>query len=278
MAIAVFMSAIMDASIKRLSGSYLPFEMSCLRCLAALAILMPFVAVKSQLVRLRPYQPFWHALRGLLGLVTTASFVYAVGRLSLGSTYAIFLCAPMIIAVISATVLRHRVSLRQWTSLVVGLGGVLLVIHPSASEIVSISGIFAAVVSTLAYSLNLLIVPAMSNKNSSISLVFWFLLLVGVASAILAAPNWRRVGSSDYLWLAVIGVTGVLCQYLNTRALQLAPAFVVAPLEYTAIVWALVLDCLFWSRELTAANLIGGALILFSGGRVDIPVERRNAT
>lgn len=270
---AVFMFAIMDATLKRLASSYEPFQLACIRCLASLLVILPILLWQGRIGELIPRQPLWHMLRAALGILTLTMFVYAVRQLSLGSTYAIYLCAPLIVAALSATLIGHRVSARHWVAIFVGLSGVLLILRPFAAGSLSAAGVFAAMVSATAYSLNLLTVSRMSARNSNTSLVFWFLLLVGAMCGAVAGPRWQAVPSADYPWLALIGVSGALGQYGVTRALQLAPAFVVAPIEYTAIVWALAIDTICWSKPLTALTLVGGALVVVSGARLDVSAE-----
>ncbi len=273
MASAVFMFSIMDATIKRLADVYGPFEMASIRCMASLAVLLPLLLWKGRLRELIPHQPAWHFARAVLGVLTLTTFVYAVGQLTLGSTYAIYLCAPLIVATVSATLMRHKVSGRQWTAIVIGLVGVLCILRPFTGHALSTRGVLAATISATAYSLNLLAVPKMTRRNSNSSLVLWFLFSVGAACGAIAAPTWYPVRPGDYPWLALIGVSGALGQYWITRALQLAPAFVVAPVEYTSIVWALAIDWLFWSRPLAATTLLGAGLILLSGSRLDVAAK-----
>ncbi len=270
---AVFMFSIMDATIKRLSSTYDPFQLACIRCFASLAALIPLLLWTGRLRELTPHQPLWHLARAALGVLTLTSFVYAVAHLSLGSTYAIYLCGPLLIAAASAIFLGHGVPARHWIALCTGLSGVVLIVEPFGDGSLSLSGITAAAVSAIAYSLNLLSVSRMTRHNSSRSLVFWFLLLVGLACGVIAASQWRTIRAADYPWWVVIGVSGVLGQYLITRALQMAPAYVVAPIEYTSIVWALAIDSVFWSRHLTAVTLLGATVIVLSGTCLDVPPE-----
>jgi drug/metabolite transporter (DMT)-like permease len=270
MASAVLMFALMDATIKHLASAYDPFQLAAVRCFVSLIVLLPFLLYKGRLRELIPHQPLWHVGRASLGILTLTSFVYAVAHLSLGITYAIYLCGPLLIAAISAGLLGHGVSARHWMALCSGLLGVLLIVKPFTDTSLSLTGIAAALLSATAYSLNLLSVSRMTQRNSSRSLVFWFLLLVGLACGAIATSGWKPIRATDYPWLAAIGVTGMLGQYLITRALQLAPAYVVAPVEYTSIVWALAIDAIFWSRPLTAVTVLGAVVIILSGRWLDV--------
>jgi drug/metabolite transporter (DMT)-like permease len=105
----------------------------------------------------------------------------------------------------------------------------------------------------------------------------WFLLLVGVGSGLLAGPEWRRVPAEDWLWLAAIGFSGALGQYWVTEAFRLAPPAVVAPFEYSALLWAFGIDWAFWA-VFPRAIVVTGASIVISCGLIIIWDERRMTT
>jgi drug/metabolite transporter (DMT)-like permease len=119
-------------------------------------------------------------------------------------------------------------------------------------------------------------VRALGQRNSTLSMVFWFLLLAGAGSGLLAWHDWQALVADDWLWLAGIGVTGSLGQLWLTDAFQRAPASVVAPFEYTAILWAFAIDWYFWQATPTT-SLIIGAIIVIATGIFIIFDERRMA-
>jgi drug/metabolite transporter (DMT)-like permease len=108
------------------------------------------------------------------------------------------------------------------------------------------------------------------------AMVFWYLGLVGAGSGVLAISDWRPVASSDWLWLAAIGVSGALGQLWLTEAFRRAPPSVVGPFEYTAILWAFGIDWIFWSASPSATLVMGAAVVVASGIAV-IFDERRLA-
>jgi len=106
--------------------------------------------------------------------------------------------------------------------------------------------------------------------------VFWYLMIVSVASALLGYADWRPVEAGDWGWLAGIGVSGALGQLWITDAFRRAPPSVVGPFEYTAILWAFAIDWIFWSASPSAALLLGAAIVIGSGVFVILD-ERRLA-
>jgi drug/metabolite transporter (DMT)-like permease len=276
MSSAVFVFAIMDASIKRLSQNYDPFETACLRCASSIVFMILPIAWTGSWHSLRPANPLLHLLRALLGIVMLSSFVYAVRRLSLAETYSLFLCAPLLMTALSVPLLGEHVPLRRWLTIAVGLGGVLIMLRPRSDGFVSIAAA-AAAVSACCYALSAVTVRTLGRTNSSAAMVVWFLLLVGTGAGALAAPAWRPVAPGDWAWLGVVGVSGALGQYWITDAFRRAAPSVVAPFEYSSILWAIGIDWLIWST-LPRAIIVTGATIVVACGLFIIWDERRLAT
>jgi drug/metabolite transporter (DMT)-like permease len=96
-------------------------------------------------------------------------------------------------------------------------------------------------------------------------MVFWYLALVSVGAGVLSIAGWQPIRSDDWKWLAAIGVSGALGQYWLTDAFRRAPASVVGPFEYTAILWAFLIDWLFWSSNPSVSLVIGAGVVIASG-------------
>ena len=264
---AVFIFAVMDAMMKRMSGHYDPSQVACLRCLASLVCLLPTIAWRRSWAGLRAHKPMLHLGRAVLGVTMLSSFVFAVHRLSLAQTYSVFLAAPLLMTALSVPLLRETVSGKRWLAILAGLGGVVVILQPWGKGLASVSlaGASAAALATLCYSLSALSVRWLGRSNSNLSMVFWYLVMVGLGSGLMALPSWRPMESGDWLWLLGIGVSGVLGQFWVTDAFRRAPPSVVGPFEYTSILWAFAIDWIFWSAEPSLALLIGGGIVVASG-------------
>jgi len=273
---AVFVFAIMDASMKRLSDGFAPFQVAAMRCWSSLAILCAPIAWRRRWRELVPRSPWLHGARGVLGVVTLASFVYAVHVLSLSETYALFLCAPLLMTALSVPLRGERVAVQRWIAITAGLAGALLILRPTAAAGISMLAVGAAALSAVSYALSALLVPALSRSNDSTSMVFWSLAISGAGCAAFAAPAWREIPLHDAGWLVLVGVCGALGQFWLTEAFRLAPPSVVGPFEYTAILWAFAIDWLFWSAAPSRGLLLGAAVVIASGIYV-IADERRQA-
>jgi drug/metabolite transporter (DMT)-like permease len=265
MVMAVSMFAIMDALLKALSEVYGPFQLSCMRCLSSLVVLAPVFLGREPLKLLRPGSAILQLLRAGLGVVTVTAFVCAINRLSLARAFSLYLSAPLAITVLSATLLRQKVERVHWLVAGGGMVGVLCVLHPSSQGLPSIIGSLAAIISAVAYSTNAITVPLIARSCSEIGIVFWFLLLVGVFTGLIAILHWHPLDEQHYGVLLGIGVSGALGQIFFTKAFHLSPAYLVAPIEYLSLVWAVAIDWLFWSATPSLAEILGVALIIACG-------------
>ncbi|MGH8135899.1 MAG: DMT family transporter [Steroidobacteraceae bacterium] len=261
-AVAVF--AIMDALMKRLTGSYPTLEVACLRGASSL----PFVALPylltGRLEELRPVRIGLHVLRAALAVVMMWGFLWALSRASMADTYAIFMSAPLLVVLAASVMLHERVDRHVWFAIVAGLAGVFVMLKPTVAGIASLAGL-ATLLSALAYSVIVVLVRVMSRTDTTASMVFWYLLMLSIGAGALAAPGWISIRTEDWPWIAAIGVTGWAGQHLITDAFRLAPASLVAPYEYTAMVWAVGIDWIVWQVLPGPRTLIGSAIVVGAG-------------
>ena len=261
---AVGLFAFMDASLKRLSEGYPPLELVVLRCFASLPFLLLYTAWRGNWSLLRPRNVPLHLLRGVLVFTMLATFIFAVSKLSLADTYAVFLCGPLLMTALSVPLLGERVTAGRWCAIALGLAGVLVMLRPTGSGLGTLGGL-AAAVSALCYALSGITIRVLSRTDSNGAMVLSFLVIAGLAALIGALPDWRPLASADFGWIALIGVTGAAAQQLLTDAFRRAAPAVVGPFEYTAMLWAFGLDWLLWQHLPTATVLIGSAIVAVSG-------------
>jgi len=271
----VFVFAIMDASLKGLSARYPPLQVSFIRCASSLVFMSPLLLWRGwRELRVREWS--WVLLRGLIGIVMLASFIYGVRGLTLSQTYSLYLTAPLLMTALSVPIFKEQVLARRWVAILAGLGGVLLILQPWRERAYELLPSAAVLLATLCYSVSALTVRHLSRTQTRIALVFWYLLLIAIGAGALAWREWLPLRLEDWWLMAGIGLTGTLGQLWLTAAFSYAPPSVVGPFEYTALVWAFGIDRLVWSAT-PSAHLILGALIVIAAGIFIIEDERRMA-
>lgn len=272
---AVGAFSVMDAVMKTLTGSYPPMQVAAMRGLSAMPLVCAYVwwqGEARQLLRVR-----WplHLFRGVIGIAMLYLFAYGVQRLTLTNAYAISFIAPLLITILAVPFLQETVHLRHWICLFGGLVGVLVAMRPSADAMLSL-GALAVLGCACCYAASAVAGRILTRTDTSSSLVFWMTLMLGAGAGILAAPDWVPIAQGDWLLIGALAVTGFLGQLTITQAFRHGQASVVAPLEYTALVWGAGLDWLIW-RTLPGASTLLGALIIISCGLYLIRHSRQPA-
>jgi len=261
---AVALFSIMDASMKQLTRVYPPFQVSCLRGLASIPVMLAAVAWRGRWRQLRPVRWEAHVVRGMLAVAMLTLFVFSLQKLPLTEAYAIFLCAPLIVTALSALLLHETVGWHRWLAVVIGLFGVLLMLRPSPSHFVSL-GAAAALGSALCYSFGAIMIRTLAHAESTLSIAFSFIVAVAVANGAAALPHWVSVQPHHWPWIVILGLTGAAGQLLMIQAFRSSPPSVVAPFEYTALLCGLLLDWVFWRTLPDQRTWVGGAIVTASG-------------
>jgi drug/metabolite transporter (DMT)-like permease len=264
MLLAVALFAAMDAQLKLLAGHYGAMQVSFLRGATSLPFVLLPVLLRGRLARLRPVNVRLHLLRGALSVLMLGSFVFAVRESSLATTYSIFMCAPLLVAALSVPLLGERVAQAQWLAIAAGLGGVLLMVAPRGGEWVSL-GALLALVAAVTYALAVVTLRLLARTDTTESMVFWFTALLSLGAGMLSIPGWVPLAASHWPLLVGIGLSGALGQHFITEAFRHAPAAVVAPFEYTALLWGVLLDLVVWHVLPGAVTLLGGGIVIGAG-------------
>lgn len=264
MLLAVAAFAAMDACLKALTAYYPPLQIAALRGLVSLPLVMLWIAWAGgfgQLLRVR-----WglHLARGVLSVLMLSSFAYGLITLPLTEAYALFFIAPLLLTALSVPILGEQVGWRRWLAIGIGLIGVLWVLRPTGSGMVSLAGL-AILLAALCYAISSLIVRVLGRTDSTQSMVFWMITMLSVFATIAAWPNWVPLRVEDSYWLLGIAFTGALGQWAITEAFRHGEASVIAPLEYSALLWGLLLDWLIWQVAPEMRVLVGAGVVAACG-------------
>jgi len=261
---AVAFFSLMDAGMKMLSVSYPTLQVTMLRGAASLPFVLVWVLATAGPRSIIPVRWGLHLLRGALGMVMIGCFVYALRTLPLSTAYTIYFVAPLLVAALSVPLLGEHVGPRRWVAIGIGLIGVLVVLRPGVDGIISLPGLMVLLAAT-AYAVAAVTVSLLTRTDTSQSMVVWFLVIMAVGAGLLAWPEWQPLQWKHAALIAGMGLAGALGQIALTRAFQLGQASLIAPLEYTGLVWVIGLDLLLWGVLPDRWTWLGGAIIVASG-------------
>ena len=260
---AVFLFTSMDALVKVASETYPTGQIVFFRNFVAFLPLAIFVARAGGISVLRTRRLGGHLIRAGVGLSAMVCFFLSYKLLPLGEAVALGMAGPLFITALSVPFLGEKVGIRRWSAVVVGFLGVLVMTRPG-------SGIFdpAALIPLAAaffLGLAMVMVRSLSRSEHSASIVFYFTITATIASALSLPWQWVTPDWSGLGILVTIGLIGGCAQFTMTQAFRLAPAALIAPFEYLALVFAMGYGFLIWA-EIPDLWLIVGAVIVMASG------------
>lgn len=263
---ACVMFSCMDALLKVLAGSYPPFQVTALRGLSAMPLVALYLLWRGEVGVVFGRGLRWglHLLRGVIIVLMLALFTYGLKTLGLAEAYTLSFIAPMVITMLSVPMLKEVVPARHWVAIGVGLCGVVVALRPDGSAFLSV-GALAVLVAAVCYALSNVIGRIISRSEPSATLLFWTTGSMALGGSLISAAQWVPVQPDHAPVLVGLAVTGSLGQLAIIEAFRHGQASAVAPFEYSALAWAVLLDWFVWHTVPDAYTLAGGAIIIASG-------------
>ena len=263
---AVAMFSCMDAFLKALAGTYPPLQVTALRGLTAMPLVCLYILWRREVGAVFSPRLRWrlHLLRGVFSMVMMTLFTFGLKTLGLAEAYTLTFVAPLIITMLSVPVLKETVQPRHWIAIAVGLGGVVIALRPDQSAFFSIGSV-AVLVAAVCYAVSNVIGRVVSRSEPSATLVFWTTGSMALGGSVLGWSQWVDILPSHWPVLLGLAISGFLAQLAITEAFRHGQASAVAPFEYSALAWAVLLDWLFWQAVPDVYTLSGGAVIIASG-------------
>lgn len=260
---SIVLFSVMTVLVKWLGLIYGVLIVFFSRAFFALIPVLPLMMRHGLVNALRSERPGAHAFRCLVGVVGMALNFYALTVLPLADVVAIGFTVPMFSTALSIPLLGEVVRLRRWSAVVVGFIGVLLIVRPGfgGSALLSLFPLAAALCNALA----LIWVRRLTRTERSETIVFYFMASSAAISGVLLPFAWRTPTALDLALLVLMGLLGGIAQVMHTSAFRSAPVALLAPFEYTAMLWAVIAGYLVWGETPTAWTGAGAALIVASG-------------
>jgi drug/metabolite transporter (DMT)-like permease len=272
MLLGVFLFAMNDVMGKWLVATYSVGQVLLLRSVAALMILLPLMH-RQKVAFAIPPQPGLHALRITFSTLEVACFYWAVSYMPLADVMTYYLAGPIYVAAFAALWLGERIDKPRMFAIACGFIGVLIALRPSTATL-SLPALIALAGSVF-YSL-LMITTRKLRETHDATLVLGQILGSLVFGLVAAPLAWVTPGPLDLAGLFLLGIVSMTAHVCVNRSLKIAPASVVAPYQYTLIVWAIVLGYLFFGDVVEFWTLVGAAVIC-GAGLVLLLLEREAA-
>ncbi len=242
------------------------------------SVLFSFPLIILMLIRdteggsLRPVHPWWTLGRAASSAISGLAVFYAFSVLPLTQIYPILFSMPLLITLMAIPILGERVGLRRAGAIVVGLIGVIVVLQPGGTHF-SI-GHFAAMVAAIASAFNSIIMRKIGRDERTVVLQVYPLignLLVMAALLPFVYVPMELVDLGATAIVAALALTAVGCL---VAAYRLAPAIIVAPMQYSQIIWASLYGAIFFGESVDGMTALGTAIIIASGIYIVLREER----
>lgn len=263
-----------DALAKLLTESLPVMEIAFLRSAVAMVPVLVIVRCYGSFGRLRTRHPGKQLLRGLLIVASYVSFLLAVQTLPLAETASVFFSAPLFIAALSPLLLKEPVPLRRWFAILLGFAGVLVIMRPGAESFrpealyALAAAMFYALGALLARRLGALDPPSTTSFYTALA----FLLASGPFTLVMPG-YWVDPPPEAWAYAIACGLIAGTGHFLIIQGYRLGQAAVVAPFEYTVLLWSVLLGFVIWG-DLPGWTTAVGVALVGAGGLYLLRTER----
>ena len=269
--VLVFLSM---SSLIKVSGDIPLGELVFFRSAFAIPPILIFLAARRELmVGVKTKRPFGHLRRGLTGVLGMVFGFYGLTHLPLPEAVTIGYTTPLIIVILSALILKETVRIYRWTAVLVGLLGVGIIIAPQLSflngDLGAIPGSGIGALSSLAgaffASLASLAIKDLTKTERSATIALYFSLTCTGFSLFSIPFGWVMPSPEQALTLILAGTAGGIAQVLLTECFRYADMSVIAPFEYTSLVFSILIGWWVFGDLVTWQTVIGALIVVGSG-------------
>lgn len=256
--------AVMDACAKLLGEGYAISQIILARNgVGALAVFIFLVMSGKGMGVLRTHRIGLLVLRTIFSLAAGFLFFTGLRYLPLADAFAIAFTAPLFITALSMPLLGEPVGPRRWAAVIVGFVGVLVVIQPGMASfrpeaLLPLGAAFF-------YALAMLIGRKMTRDMTTSAIMFWPSLGAALTALTLMPFHWQAPDPADLVVFVSMGVIGTFGMTLITQGYRFAPAAVIAPFDYSSLLWAIILGWLIWNDVPGHKVWIGASILIASG-------------
>ncbi len=252
----------MTLLIKYLGSDYHPALQAFYRQLAGFVVMVPLIlpSPRAAFRTTRPGILLFRASAGTIGMILA---FYAYQAMPLADANALSFTRTLWLVPLAVFVLRETVGIRRIAATTVGFGGAMLMLQPSTEAGLGWPAA-AALSSALLFALTVTGMKVMTRDHSTLVLMTWSSALGLLLSIPPAAFVWRWPNGFDLLLLSAMGVLGTVTQACYIKGMSLGDAAVMAPLDYTRLVFAVIFGFLMFKEIPNAMTMLGALVIIAS--------------
>jgi drug/metabolite transporter (DMT)-like permease len=273
--ISAVLFAVMQALIRYLGARYPIGEVVFYRSAFAIIPVVVIYAWRGELAAaLRTERPLGQAGRGALSIVGMFCSFGALARLPLIEANAISFTSPLFSVALATLVLKERVRIYRWSAVTVGFIGVLVVLSPHLSgdqltiamaSATSLAGVSYALAGSVTNAGTMIQTRHLTKSETTSSIVFYFSLICALSGLVTWPFGWIAPTAAEFAVLVAVGFLGGMGHIFLTESYRYASASMVAPFDYTSMIWALALGYAMFGETPTVMIVAGSAIIAAAG-------------
>ncbi|MFL9823585.1 DMT family transporter [Rhodoplanes sp. SY1] len=273
--VSVLLFAVMSALARYLGEAGIPLgQVVFFRSLFALLLIVVIYAARHELsAAVRTSRLLGHVGRGSIGVAGMFLNFAALARLPLVDATAITFAAPLITVALAAVVLSERVRAYRWTAVGVGFVGVMVMLWPylglgrlvTAASTAATVGAMCALASAFSNAFAVIQTRRLTDSETTSSIVFYFSLICTIAGAIVLPFVWITPTLPQLVALIGVGLLGGASHLLLTESYRYAPASVMAPFDYLALLFAFLIGWVVFGEIPTGWAYAGAGIVVLSG-------------
>lgn len=252
-----------DAFIKQLMGTYSVHQTTFLRAFTRLVPLLFAVLFQGSAKQVFSTEhPMRHLIRLAVNLSYTYSFMFAYSKASLTTVYVLGYTSSLFMIILSALMLKEKVSKGKWAAVAVGMIGVLVAIRPGSSvfEMAALVVLLGAFLG----SLNKILMRRLAATEHSLAIAIYPNIAMILITFPFLISSWQPISWHDWGFFAIIGVITSIGQYAIAHSLRFAQGSTLAPMDYSTFFWVFLLDFFWWNKMPSKFTLIGALIIVGS--------------
>jgi S-adenosylmethionine uptake transporter len=253
-----------DVVVKLLGADYTAFQIMFFSGLMGFPLVTIMMMGDRRDGTLIPRHPWWTALRTVAAVATGVMGFFAFSKLPMAQCYAIFFAMPLLITLMAIPLLGEKVGLRRGIAVIVGLIGVIIVLRPGGGDGFGI-GHLAALGAAVTGALTSVIVRKIGQEERSVVLMLYPMVLTFIAMGLIMPFVYIPMPVEHLALTAVMAFLGMLGALAVIAAYRTAPAVIVAPMQYSQIIWAALYGWLFFDESIDLFTAIGTGVIIASG-------------
>ncbi|WP_312666471.1 DMT family transporter [Pantoea sp. CTOTU49201] len=279
--LAALSSTLMLACVKGLGGTVPVGEVIFFRSFLAMLPLLVWLRMQGNVKEgIKTSDVKGHFLRGLAGTGGMYLSYLSLLYISLADATVLNYAAPLFTVILAAIILRERVKFYRWIAVLTGFTGILVMLSGlcafsgSSISFTSSAGVMLAIAAALCTAGASIQIRFLNKTEKPGAIAFWFAVMTALTSLFTIVAGWKMPDSRELLLLVGCGLFGGITQILLTLSLRYADASLLAPFDYTTLIWSVLIGFMFLGT-LPGINTFAGASLVMAGGLFSVIGEQR---